>query len=160
MNNINDTNKFDDKLTDIQIGYRDFILSFNISWNIFCTLTYPFRASSKRVIREVNLIQRFLGKRFKTQILYIGIFAETHAHILFHSKKPLFIEDLFFLSVKYENFYFKNIFPFKFNYDLKLIEEENIDKIAQYLIRKAHMVDNSFSLITSSPKKLNKYKKK
>ena len=149
-------NNYNQYLSDIQIGFRNLILNYDINWNIFLTLTYSFNPKFSRVQREVNLIQRFFGKKLKSQILYFGIFARTHVHILLYSKKPLFVDDRL-ITINYENFYLKSVFPFKYNFDLSFIENEyDIESISQYLVRKKHMNDGSYSIICSNPKKLRR----
>ena len=167
---MNNNNKYNEKLTPIQIAFRDFIKEYDLTWSFWLTLRYNYKPTETKVRKDVNLIQRHIGKTLKTQVLYFGIYVRamfnnfSHVHLLIHTKKSydwnLF--DTYLLTTTVKDFYLKNIFPFK-HYDLKIINQmdyfKSIERISQYIVKKDHMDDGSYFLITSAPKKLNKYKR-
>jgi hypothetical protein len=157
--------EYNQYLSGTQKGYRDFFKEFN--FNLFLTITYPFKVSEKRIRADINLLQRHIAKATKSQIVYFGFYVTTdkssHAHILLKSKKVIDEIDLFFLDHDCENFNFikNNRFPFRFKYKLDILDTNlDLERVCQYLVRKVHMVkesDLTFEhLIQSNPKKLRK----
>ena len=162
-------NKYNRYLTPLQIAFRDFIKEYNLVWSFWLTLRYQYKPTESKVNKDINLIQRHIGKTLKSQILYFGIYSKSrfnnfsHVHLLVHTKKHPDTRntfDLLLLKTTIKDFFIVNAFPFKGAYNLQLINQddsESMQRISQYLCKKSHMTDGSYSIICSNPKKLKKF---